>query len=156
MLTSWACITILVYFLPYFILTHKPIWILLIRSLKLGVVPGATTPGSCLPLTCTIRSAIGESNFSWNDKRSRQGRDSSVLILTRCCLSPLSGDGGAPGYVSHDYFWVICFEWALTFCFCRALLRKLHLYNIERMDNASLGGALSACPSLLDLEIVGL
>nr|XP_025642217.1 F-box protein At4g02760 isoform X3 [Arachis hypogaea] len=38
----------------------------------------------------------------------------------------------------------------------RILLRKLYLYNIERMDNASLGQALSACPSLLDLEIVGL
>ncbi|KAL2953008.1 hypothetical protein AAZX31_19G143200 [Glycine max] len=105
-----------------------------LRSLKLGVVPGATTSlGSCPPFACTIRNAIVEvSNFSWNDKRSRQGRESS--ILTRCCLSPLSGDGGAPG----------------------ALLRKLHLYNIERMDNASLGAALSACPSLLDLEIVGL
>jgi F-box/leucine-rich repeat protein 2/20 len=43
-------------------------------------------------------------------------------------------DGGAPG----------------------ALLRKLHLYNIERMDSASLCCALSACPSLLDLEIVGI
>ncbi|XP_027351770.1 F-box protein At4g02760-like [Abrus precatorius] len=105
-----------------------------LRSLKLGVVPGAATPpGSCQPYVCTIRNAIVEvSNFSWNDKRSRQGRESS--ILTRCCLSPLSGDGGVPG----------------------KLLRKLHLYNIERMDNASLSGALSACPSLLDLEIVGL
>ncbi|KAG5055300.1 hypothetical protein JHK85_007810 [Glycine max] len=105
-----------------------------LRSLKLGVVPSAATSlGSCPPFVCTIRNAIVEvPNFSWNDKRSRQGRESS--ILTRCCLSPLSGDGGAPG----------------------ALLRKLHLYNIERMDNASLGAALSACPSLLDLEIVGL
>ncbi|THG07218.1 hypothetical protein TEA_012024 [Camellia sinensis var. sinensis] len=38
----------------------------------------------------------------------------------------------------------------------RVLLRRLHLYNIERMDNAALCAALSACPSLLDLEIVGL
>ncbi|XP_057438658.1 F-box protein At4g02733 isoform X2 [Lotus japonicus] len=106
-----------------------------LRSLKLGVVPGATTsPGCCQPLICAVRNAIVDvSNISWIDKRSRQGRDPSS-ILTRCCLSPLSGDGGAPG----------------------ALLRKLHLYNIERMDNASLGGALLACPSLLDLEIVGL
>ncbi|RDX80633.1 F-box protein, partial [Mucuna pruriens] len=104
-----------------------------LRSLKLGVVPSATTSlGSCPPF-CTIRNAIVEvSNFSWHDKRSRQGRESS--ILTRCCLSPLSGDGGAPG----------------------AILRKLHLYNIERMDNASLGAALLACHSLLDLELVGL
>ncbi|XP_027363212.1 F-box protein SKIP17-like [Abrus precatorius] len=105
-----------------------------LRSLKLGVIPGAaTSPGSCQPLVCTVGSAIVEvPNFSWNDRRSRQGRESS--ILTRSCLSPLSRDGGAPG----------------------ALLRKLNLYNIERMDNASLSGALSACPSLLDLEVVGL
>ncbi|KAJ1397865.1 hypothetical protein SESBI_31524 [Sesbania bispinosa] len=63
---------------------------------------------------------------------SSQGRKPS--ILTRCCLSPFSGDGGDPG----------------------ALLRKLHLYNIERIDNASLSAALSAYPSLLDLEIIGL
>nr|KYP43335.1 F-box protein SKIP17 [Cajanus cajan] len=104
-----------------------------LRSLKLGVIPGATVLPGSQPLLCTIGNAIVEvSNFSWNDRRSRQGRESS--ILTRSCLSPLSRDGGAPG----------------------ALLRKLNLYNIERMDNASLGGALSACPSLLDLEIVGL
>ncbi|KAF7818331.1 F-box protein [Senna tora] len=105
-----------------------------LRSLKLGVVPGANaSPGSCQPLIYTVRNAIVDvSNFSWNDKRSRQGRESS--ILTRSCLSPLNGYGGAPG----------------------SLLRKLHLYNIERMDNASLCGALAACPSLLDLEIVGL
>ncbi|CAJ2633126.1 F-box protein At4g02760-like isoform X3 [Trifolium pratense] len=105
-----------------------------LRSLKLGVVPAtACSPGFCQPMVSTIRKAIVEApNFSWNDKRSRQGRESSVL--TRCCLSPLSGDGGAPG----------------------ALLRKLHLYNIERMDSTSLCGALSACPSLLDLEIVGI
>ncbi|XP_028059455.1 uncharacterized protein LOC114263153 [Camellia sinensis] len=38
----------------------------------------------------------------------------------------------------------------------RALLRRLHLYNIERMDNASLCASLSVCPCFLDLEIVGL
>ncbi|XP_054813226.1 F-box protein At4g02760-like isoform X1 [Prosopis cineraria] len=105
-----------------------------LRSLRLGVVAGAhASPGSCQPLVYTIRNAIVDvSNFSWNDKRSRQGRESS--ILTRSCLSPLNGCGGAPG----------------------TLLRKLHLYNIERIDNASLCAALAACPSLLDLEIVGL
>lgn len=102
-------------------------------SLKLGIVPGPTvSPGSCQPLVYTIRNSVDVSNFSWNDKRSRQGRESS--ILTRSCLSPLVGDNIAPG----------------------TLLRRLHLYNIERMDNTSLCGALSACPSLLDLEIVGL
>lgn len=55
-----------------------------------------------------------------------------------------------------QYFSVIWLEFPLKFYFCRALLRKLHLYNIERMDNTSLCCALSACPSLLDLEIVGI
>ncbi|CAL2280842.1 unnamed protein product [Prunus armeniaca] len=104
-----------------------------LQSLKLGVVPGPTTPlGSCQPLVYTIRNSVDVSNFSWNDKRSRQGKESSVL--TRSCLSPLGGNSGAPG----------------------TLLRRLHLYNIERMDNTSLCGALVACPFLLDLEIVGL
>ncbi|XP_062144907.1 F-box protein SKIP17-like [Alnus glutinosa] len=104
-----------------------------LRSLKLGIVPGPTvSPGSCQPLVYTIRNSVDVSNFSWNDKRSRQGKES--LILTRSCLSPLVGDNAAPG----------------------SLLRRLHLYNIERMDNTSLCGALSACPSLLDLEIVSL
>ena len=58
---------------------------------------------------------------------------------------------------SGQCIWVTCLNGILIkFSSCRALLRKLHLYNIERMDNASLGGALSACPSLLDLEIVGM
>ncbi|KAH7517225.1 hypothetical protein FEM48_Zijuj09G0040400 [Ziziphus jujuba var. spinosa] len=104
-----------------------------LQSLKLGVVPGpSVSAGSCQPLVYTIRNSVDVSNFSWNDKRSRQGKESS--ILTRSCLSPLAGGSGAPG----------------------TLLRRLHLYNIERMDNTSLCGALSACPSLLDLEIVGL
>ncbi|KAE8668198.1 splicing factor Prp18 family protein [Hibiscus syriacus] len=63
---------------------------------------------------------------------TRQGKES--YILTRTCLYPLSGDNGTAG----------------------ALLWRLHLYNIERMDNTSLCVALAACPSLLDLEIVGL
>ncbi|KAM6541254.1 hypothetical protein CsatB_005701 [Cannabis sativa] len=104
-----------------------------LQSLKLGVVQGPNVlAGSCQPLVYTIRNSVEVSNFSWNDKRSRQGKESS--ILTRSCLSPLIGDNGAPG----------------------TLLRRLHLYNIERMDNTSLCGALTACPSLLDLEIVGL
>ncbi|KAI4349502.1 hypothetical protein L6164_010085 [Bauhinia variegata] len=105
-----------------------------LRSLKLGVVPGATaSSGSCQSMVYTIRNSIVDvSKLSWNDKRSRQGRESSVL--TRACLNPLGGEGGAPG----------------------TLLRKLHLYNIERMDMTSLCAALSSCPSLLDLEIVGL
>ncbi|KAG6776339.1 hypothetical protein POTOM_019845 [Populus tomentosa] len=104
-----------------------------LRSLKLGIVPGPTLPhGSCQPLVYGIRNAVEVSNFSWNDKKTRQGKESSTL--TRYCLTPLSGDNGAAG----------------------AVLRGLHLYNIERIDNTSLCGALSACPSLLDLEIIGL
>ncbi|PSS06403.1 F-box protein [Actinidia chinensis var. chinensis] len=104
-----------------------------LQSIKLGLVPGPTaSPGSSQSLVYTIRNSVDASGFSWNDKRSRQGKESS--ILTRSCLSSLSGDSDAPG----------------------ALLRRLHLYNIERMDNAALSAALSACPSLLDLEIVGL
>lgn len=68
----------------------------LCRSLKLGVVQGpVVSTGSCPPLVYTIRNSVEVSNFSWNDKRSRQGRESS--ILTRSCLSPLVGDSGAPG-----------------------------------------------------------
>ena len=96
MLTCWACITIWYIFSPLSSPVYFNSWI---RSLKLGVIPGAAAlPGSCQPLVYTIRNAIVEvSNFSWNDKRSRQGRESS--ILTRSCLSPLSRDGGALGYV---------------------------------------------------------
>ncbi|GLT36334.1 hypothetical protein SLA2020_107200 [Shorea laevis] len=104
-----------------------------LQSLKLGVVPGPTaSPGFCQPLVYTFRNSVDVSNFSWNDKKTRQGKESS--ILTTSCLNPLSGDNGAAG----------------------ALLRRLHLYNIERMDSVSLCAALSACPNLLDLEIVGL
>ncbi|KAH7577554.1 hypothetical protein ACOSQ2_001516 [Xanthoceras sorbifolium] len=104
-----------------------------LQSLKLGIVPGPTaSPWSCQSLVYTIRSSVDVSSFSWNDKKTRQGKES--FILTRSCLHPLSVESGAAG----------------------TLLRRLHLYNIERMDNTSLCMALSACPSLLDLEIVGL
>nr|XP_043609415.1 F-box protein At4g02760-like [Erigeron canadensis] len=105
-----------------------------LRSIKLGVLPPIPAPPflSSQPLVYSIRNANDASGISWNEKRSRQGKESS--ILTRSCLSSLYGNGGAPG----------------------AHLRRLHLYNIERMDNAALLTSLSACPSLLDLEIVGL
>jgi F-box/leucine-rich repeat protein 2/20 len=44
-----------------------------------------------------IQNAVEVSNFSWNDKKTRQGKESS--ILSRSCLNPLSGDSGAAGYV---------------------------------------------------------
>lgn len=72
-----------------------------LRSLKLGIVPGPTaSPGSSQPLVYTIRNSADASGFSWNDKRSRQGKESS--ILTRSCLSSLSGDSDAPGYASKE------------------------------------------------------
>ncbi|KAJ4845580.1 hypothetical protein Tsubulata_019474 [Turnera subulata] len=104
-----------------------------LHSLRLGIVPGPIiSPGSCQPLVYSIRNSIDVSNFSWNDKKTRQGKESN--ILTRSCLNPLSADNGGAG----------------------TLLRRLHLYNIERIDNLALCTALSACPSLLDLEVVGL
>lgn len=70
-------------------------WVL--RSLKLGIVPGPTvSPGARQPLVYSIRNSVDGSNFSWNEKRTRQGKESS--ILTRSCLNPLSGDSGAAGY----------------------------------------------------------
>ncbi|KAG6438313.1 hypothetical protein SASPL_103250 [Salvia splendens] len=105
-----------------------------LRSLKLGIVPSppVASLGLSQTLVYSMRNSSDTSEFSWNDKRPRQGKE--TFVLTRSCLAPLISDGGAPG----------------------ALLKKLHLYNIERMDNAALGAAISACPSLLDLEIVGL
>ncbi|KAI3732397.1 hypothetical protein L1987_63602 [Smallanthus sonchifolius] len=105
-----------------------------LQSIKLGVLPPCASPLFCSsePLIYSIRNSSDASGVSWNDKRSRQGKESS--ILTRSCLSYLSENGGAPG----------------------ARLRRLHLFNIERMDNAALLASLSACPSLRDLEIVGL
>ncbi|WOG83683.1 hypothetical protein DCAR_0102860 [Daucus carota subsp. sativus] len=104
-----------------------------LRSIKLGLMPGTTAFfGSSQPCIYGMRNSTDVSGFSWNDKRSRQGKES--CILSRSCLSSLSSDNGAPG----------------------ALLRRLHLNNIERVDNTALSAALSVCPSLLDLEIVGL
>ncbi|KAK9137317.1 hypothetical protein Sjap_007911 [Stephania japonica] len=103
-----------------------------LRSLKLGVLPVSdASQGSSRPIVYTFRNST-EARFSWNDRRSRQGKES--YVLTRSCLASLSADGGSAG----------------------AMLRKLYLYNIDKMDNAALSATLSACPSLLDLEIVGL
>ncbi|XP_075507625.1 F-box protein At4g02733-like [Primulina tabacum] len=104
-----------------------------LRSLKLGVVPcPVALLGSYPTLGISTRNFLDASRLLWNDKRSRQGKES--FTLTRSCLAPLIADGGGPG----------------------ALLRRLHLFNIERMDNTAFGAALMACQSLLDLEIVGL
>nr|DAD33657.1 TPA_asm: hypothetical protein HUJ06_012508 [Nelumbo nucifera] len=103
-----------------------------LQSLKLGILSGPTASGTSRSIFYSIKNSVDSSGFAWNDKRARQGKESS--ILTRSCLTSLSAEGGTAG----------------------AMLRRLHLYNIDRMDNAALCTALSACPSLLDLEIVGL
>ncbi|KAK1314165.1 F-box protein [Acorus calamus] len=102
-----------------------------LQSLKLGILPCPTlSTGPSRPMAYSIGNAFDTSVLSWNDKRSRKGRDSSS-VLTRACLQTLDGVAGA-------------------------LLRSLHLYNIDRMDSTPLCVALSACKSLLDLEIIGL
>ncbi|XP_020241549.1 F-box protein At4g02733-like isoform X2 [Asparagus officinalis] len=104
-----------------------------LQSLKLGILP---TPSSLSEfarcMSYSSRNLMGAPSLSRNERRLRQGRESSVL--TRSCLLALSLDGGAAG----------------------ALLRRLHLYNIDKMDSHALCTALFACQSLLDLEVVGL
>lgn len=70
------------------------------RSLKLGFVPGplASSSGSSQPMVNFIRKSTDAAGFSWNDKRSRQGKEYS--ILTRSCLAPLNANNGTPGYCS--------------------------------------------------------
>ncbi|KAL4198436.1 hypothetical protein AMTRI_Chr03g45890 [Amborella trichopoda] len=103
-----------------------------LQSLRLGIIsePSETERSYGSAVDFTQRSM--DSLDSWHSRRSMQGRETSVL--TRTCLSSLSMDNGAIG----------------------ALLKRLHLYNIERMDNASFCAALSVCPSLIDLEVLGL
>ncbi|KAF5187818.1 F-box protein skip17 [Thalictrum thalictroides] len=103
-----------------------------LQSLKLGILPAPSpSPTPSCPMFYTMRNSV-DAGFSWNDRRSRQGKES--YVLTRSCLTSLSIGNGSAG----------------------ALLKRLHLYNIDRMDNDALCTALSSCPSLLDLEIVGL
>ena len=88
---------------------------MLSRSLRLGIVPRPSlSHGSSQPLVYTIRNSVDAVGFSWNVKRSRHGKESSILSIS--CSTALSGDSGAVG----------------------ALLKRLHFYNIERMDNTAL------------------
>ncbi|WOG94850.1 hypothetical protein DCAR_0314147 [Daucus carota subsp. sativus] len=107
-----------------------------LRSMKLGLIPTRSALlGSSQPFVYSLKNPTYGSGTSWYDrydKRSRQVKES--CILSRSCLNSLTIDGGAPG----------------------AGLRCLHLYNIERIDDAALSTALFACPNLLDLVIVGL
>ncbi|KAI3839175.1 hypothetical protein MKX03_032805 [Papaver bracteatum] len=103
-----------------------------LRSLKLGVLPSPTTfSGHSRPIVYGINSSA-DAVYSRNSKKYCQGKDS--YVLSRSCLTSLSLDGGASG----------------------ALLKKLHLYNIDKMDNTALRVALSVCKALTDFEIVGL
>ncbi|XP_026434983.1 F-box protein At4g02760-like [Papaver somniferum] len=103
-----------------------------LRSLKLGVLSSPTTfSGNSGPMVYGIDSSV-DAGFSRNNKRSCQGKDS--YVLSRSCLTFLSLDGGASG----------------------ALLKKLHLYNVDKMDNTALRVALSVCQALTDFKIVGL
>ncbi|KAK1373031.1 F-box protein SKIP17 [Heracleum sosnowskyi] len=97
-----------------------------LRSIKLGLLPASNESLG------SSQPLVYSQRNSTNDKRSRQRKE--LCILTRSCLNSLTIEGGASG----------------------ARLRCLHLYYIERMDDAALSEVLSACPSLLDLVIVGL
>ncbi|XP_068647392.1 F-box protein At4g02733-like isoform X2 [Aristolochia californica] len=104
-----------------------------LQSLKLGILSAPAVPvGNLGSKSYPVNIPVDASCLSWNDKRSRQGKESCVL--TRSCLMCLKVDNGKVG----------------------ALLRQLHLYNIERMDSSAFCAAISSCPSLLDLESVGL
>ncbi|KAI8008165.1 hypothetical protein LOK49_LG07G01157 [Camellia lanceoleosa] len=59
------------------------------------------------PAETLLRNSVDASGFSWNDKRSRQGTESS--ILTRSCLGSLSGDIDPPGlYVDKWQNFCLC------------------------------------------------
>ncbi|CAL9074144.1 unnamed protein product [Musa acuminata var. zebrina] len=104
-----------------------------LQSLKLGIWPNAaSTTELSRPMSYSTRNPMDTSGLSWTQKRPRQGKETS--LLTRSCLLALSVDGSAAGN----------------------FLRSLHLYNIDKMDNFALCKALSSCPFLLDLEVVGL
>ncbi|KAL0921676.1 hypothetical protein M5K25_008773 [Dendrobium thyrsiflorum] len=104
-----------------------------LQSLKLGMWPNPATNEDVIRCTSySSRNSMELLGLSWTERRPRQGKE--PCILTRSCLLALGADGAAAG----------------------ALLRSLHLYNIDKMDGPGFSIALSACPSLLDLEVVGL
>lgn len=73
------------------------------RSLKLGILPAPTeSTSTSRPMAYSINIPVVTPVFSWNDKRSRQGKESCVL--TRSCLLCLSTDSGAAGYASISVF----------------------------------------------------
>lgn len=77
------------------------------RSLKLGILPAPTeSTATSRPMAYSINIPVVTPVFSWNDKRSRQGKESCVL--TRSCLLCLSMDSGAAGYVSNSILRRVC------------------------------------------------
>lgn len=107
------------------------------RSLRLGILPQRSkkSTGSLTffdyNVDITPKSA-DSLDKSWQYRHSNH--DKKLFCLTRSCLDTLSLENGASG----------------------SLLKTLHLYNIDEMDNKALCKALSFCPSLADLEVVGL
>ncbi|KAJ7557753.1 hypothetical protein O6H91_04G008100 [Diphasiastrum complanatum] len=108
----------------------------LLRSLKLGVVPRQSKsedePFKHLPLKPGSRRSLSMQARTTHLRSLVHER--GVCSLTRFCLDPLLADNGVAG----------------------EFLQKLHLYHIEEMDSNSLCRAITACPSLLDIELVGL
>eukprot|EP01018_Ginkgo_biloba_P032664 Gb_01688 [translate_table: standard] len=112
-------------------------WNSMILSLKLGVLPlqnkNLTRSFKLFGSNVDISPKSGDVlDKSWQHRNANYDR--RMCILTRSCLDTLSLDNGASG----------------------ALLKTLHLFNIDEMDSKALCKAISCCPSLLDLEIVGL
>ncbi|XP_020574795.1 F-box protein SKIP17-like [Phalaenopsis equestris] len=104
-----------------------------LKSLKLGIWPKSVANEDVIRSSSySSRNSTELLGLSWSERRPRQGKE--PCILTRSCLLALSADGSAAG----------------------AHLRSLHLHNIDKMDGPAFAIALSVCPSLLDLKVVGL
>ncbi|KMZ71228.1 hypothetical protein ZOSMA_185G00470 [Zostera marina] len=102
-----------------------------LRSLKLGVWSDKS-PELSSSLTTYTGNCIYYSVQPWDRRYEMKSRQRHGL--DNFCLLALSINGGASG----------------------GFLRSLHLYNIKKMDNTALCTALSACHSLIELEIIGL
>lgn len=107
------------------------------RSLKLGILAHRSKNSagsfSLFDYNVDISPKSADSlDKAWQYRNSNHDR--KIRHLTRSCLDTLSLKNGAAG----------------------ALLKTLHLYNIDEMDSKALCKAISFCPSLADLEVVGL
>lgn len=106
------------------------------RSLKLGSLPQrskkSTGPFTVVDYNVDISPSADSFDKCWQYRNSNHDR--KIFHLTRSCLDTLSLENGAAG----------------------SLLKTLHLYNIDEMDSKALCKAISFCPSLADLEVVGL